>query len=117
MFLREARGRAMGAALLVSALTLGGRALGQTDEQRAAARSLATEGATAFNEGRYQDAVDMFTKAESLLHAPPHLLFLARSHAKLGQLVKAREAYMKVVKETLPPNASPAFRNAQSSAN
>jgi hypothetical protein len=117
MFLREARGRAVGAALLVSALTLGGRALGQTDEQRAAARSLATEGATAFNEGRYRDAVDLFTKAESLLHAPPHLLYLARAHAKLGQLVKAREAYMKVVRETLPPNASPAFRKAQSSAN
>jgi hypothetical protein len=117
MLLREARGRAVGAALLVSALTFGGRALGQTDEQRAAARSLATEGATAFNEGRYQDAVDMFSKAESLLHAPPHLLFLARAHAKLGQFVKAREAYMKVIRETLPPNASSAFRNAQSSAN
>jgi hypothetical protein len=117
MWLCEARGRAVGAALLVSVLTFGGRALGQSDEQRAAARSLATEGATAFNEGRYQDAVDLFTKAETLVHAPPHLLFLARSHAKLGQLVKAREAYLKVVKETLPANASPAFRNAQSSAN
>jgi hypothetical protein len=98
-------------------LSLGGQAFAQSDEQRAAARSLATEGATAFNEGRYQDAVELFGKAESLVHAPPHLLFLARAHAKLGQLVKAREAYMKIVKETLPPNASPAFRNAQTSAN
>ena len=120
MLLIEARGRGLGALLLVLAISFGsfgGTAFAQTDEQRAAARSLATEGATAFNEGRYQDAVDLFGKAESLVHAPPHLLFLARSHAKLGQLVKAREAYMKIVKETLPPNASPAFRNAQSSAN
>jgi hypothetical protein len=102
---------------LVLALFLGGGAHAQSDEQRAAARSLATEGATAFNEGRYKDAVDLFSRAESLVHAPPHLLFLARSHAKLGQLVKAREAYMKIVKETLPANASPAFRNAQTSAN
>jgi hypothetical protein len=102
---------------LVFSLSLGGSALAQTDEQRAAARSLATEGATAFNEGRYQDAVDLFGKAESLVHAPPHLLFLARAYAKLGQLVKAREAYLKIVKETLPPNASPAFRDAQSAAN
>src|SRR5262245_41633148 len=116
MWLFEARGRGLGAALLVLFLTCGGRALAQTDEQRAAARSLATEGATAFNEGRYQEAVELFGKAEGLVHAPPHLLFLARAHAKLGQFVKAREAYMKIVKETLPPNASPAFRNAQSSA-
>jgi len=117
MRLIEARGRGLSAALLGLVLSFGGTAFGQSDEQRAAARSLATEGSTAFNEGRYQEAVDLFGKAESLVHAPPHLLFLARAHAKLGQLVKAREAYMKVVKETLPPNASPAFRNAQTAAN
>jgi hypothetical protein len=116
MSLFEARGRGLGAALLLLILSCGGQALGQTDEQRAAARSLATEGATAFNEGKYQEAVELFGKAESLMHAPPHLLFLARSHAKLGQLVKAREAYMKIVKETLPANSPPAFRNAQTSA-
>lgn len=88
----------------------------QSDEQRAAARSLATEGATAFNEGRFKEAVDYFGKAESLMHAPPHLLFLARSHVKLGQLVRAREAYLKIVKETLPANAPKAFRDAQTAA-
>jgi len=98
---------ALGAPLTASA---------QTDEQRAGARSLATEGATAFNEGRYKEAVDLFSRAESLLHAPPHLLFLARSHEKLGQLVKAREAYLKVVREPLPPNAPQAFRDAQVAA-
>jgi hypothetical protein len=116
MWLHEARRRALSATLVVWALSVGGQALAQSDEQRAAARSLATEGASAFSEARYQDAVDLFTKAETLMHAPPHLLFLARSHAKLGQLVKAREAYLKIVKETLPANASPAFRNAQTSA-
>jgi hypothetical protein len=90
--------------------------LAQTDEQRAGARTLATEGATAFNEGRYKEAVDLFTKAESLVHAPPHLLFLARAHAKLGQFVKAREAYLKIVKEQLSPTAPQAFRDAQTAA-
>ncbi len=88
----------------------------QTDEQRAGARTLATEGALAFNEGRFKDAVDLFSKAESLVHAPPHLLFMARAHAKLGQFVKAREAYMKIIKEQLAPNAPQAFRDAQISA-
>src|SRR5262245_168260 len=89
------------------------RAAAQTDEQRAAARAVATEGAAAFNQGRFKDAVDLFTRAEALVHAPPHLLFLARAHAKLGQFVKAREAYMKILKEQLTANAPPAFRNAQ----
>jgi len=88
----------------------------QSDEQRAAARALATEGATAFSEGRYKDAADMFSRAESLLHAPPHLLFFARSSAKLGQYVRAREAYLKIIKEPLAANAPAAFRDAQAAA-
>jgi len=105
------------AALLGVALTgLAAPAAAQSDEQRAGARTLATEGAQAFNEGRFKDAVDLFSKAESLVHAPPHLLFMARAHAKLGQFVKAREAYLKIVKEQLAPNAPQAFRDAQTAA-
>jgi hypothetical protein len=102
--------------LVVGACTSITPAFGQTDEQRAGARSLATDGAAAFKEGRFKDAVDLFSKAESLVHAPPHLLFLARAHTKLGQLVRAREAYLKIVKEQLTPSAPPAFREAQGSA-
>jgi hypothetical protein len=100
------------AALLCSPLT----AFAQSDEQRSAARDLATAGAEAFREGKYDQALDSFTKAESLYHALPHLLFIARSQVKLGHYVKAREAYMKVVKEVLPSNASQAARDAQTSA-
>jgi hypothetical protein len=103
---------ALGAALLGASAP----AAAQGDEQRSGARTLATEGAQAFNEGRFKDAVDLFGKAESLMHAPPHLLFMARAHAKLGQYVKAREAYLKIIKEQLPPNAPQAFRDAQAAA-
>lgn len=104
----------LGAALVIFTRAPG--SLAQTDEQRAAARSLATEGATAFSEARWKDAVDRFTRAEALVHAPPHLLFLARSHEKLGQLVKAREAYLKITKEQLPANAPQVFRDARVAA-
>jgi hypothetical protein len=100
----------------VSLLAAAAPAAAQTDEQRAGARTLATEGAQAFNEGRFKDAVDLFSKAESLVHAPPHLLFMARAHAKLGQFVKAREAYWKILKEPLAPNAPQAFKDAQAAA-
>jgi hypothetical protein len=86
------------------------------DEQRSAARDLATAGVEAFKDQKYDVALDNFTKAESLFHALPHLLFIARSHVKLGQYVKAREAYMKIIKEVLPGNAPQAARDAQSSA-
>jgi hypothetical protein len=110
--------RLLFASALAGVCTLGavGSARAQTDEQRAGARTLATEGAHAFNEGRFKDAVDLFGKAESLLHAPPHLLFMARANAKLGQLVRAREAYLKIVKEELAPGAPQAFRDAQTAA-
>ena len=43
------------------------------DEQRAAARDLAGDGADAFDQGKYADAIDKFSRAESLVHAVPHL--------------------------------------------
>ncbi|MET0593369.1 MAG: hypothetical protein ABW133_11755 [Polyangiaceae bacterium] len=106
----------MGPAVALCLLISSGSVYAQTDEQRAGARTLATEGAAAFNDGRFKDAVDLFTKAESLMHAPPHVLYIARSHSKLGQLVKAREAYIRITKEQLPGNSPQAFRDAQSTA-
>jgi hypothetical protein len=103
-------------AVVLSLCVMSGVAYGQSDEQRAGARSLATEGASSFSDGRYKDAVDLFTKAESLMHAPPHLLYIARAHTKLGQFVKAREAYLRITKEQLAGNAPQAFRDAQSTA-
>jgi hypothetical protein len=91
-------------------------AWGQTEEDRAAARALATQGVSAFNEGRYSESFDRFSRAESLLHAPPHLLYLARSADKLGQLVRARELYLRLVREELPATAPQAFREAQHQA-
>ncbi|HET9929297.1 MAG TPA: hypothetical protein VFQ35_01360 [Polyangiaceae bacterium] len=112
----RALGRPVSFALVLALVSASVPAFAQTDEQRAAARALATEGATAFNEGRYKDAADLFGRAESLVHAPPHLLFLARSFAKLGQFVRARETYIRITKEPVAANAPQAFRDAQSAA-
>ena len=61
-------------------------------------------GAAAFKDQRWAEAVDLFKRAESMVHAPTHLLYLARAQDKLGHLVEAHEAYLKIVKEPLPPN-------------
>jgi hypothetical protein len=87
-----------------------------TPDHVAGARAAATEGNKAFSENRFQDALDLFKRAESLLHAPTHLLMIARSHAALGHLVAARESYRALVHETLAPTAHQAFRDAQAAA-
>jgi hypothetical protein len=91
-------------------------AAAQSDEQRANARALATQGAQAFFDERWQDAVDLFDRAESLVHAPTHLLFSARAHVKLGHYVKARELYLRITQQKLGPDAPDAFRDARASA-
>jgi hypothetical protein len=103
-------------ATLSLALLGAGKASAQTDEEKAAARSLAMQGAEALRNKRYADAVDLLTRAEAIIHAPPHLLFTARAQAGLGRLVAAREAYLKVVREELPAGAPPAFKRAQQDA-
>jgi hypothetical protein len=88
----------------------------QTDDDRAGARVAATEGVKASNEKRWADAADLFTRAESLVHSPVHLLYLARAQEKLGRLVKARENYNRVIRERIGADSPEAFRQAQASA-
>ncbi|HEY3256628.1 MAG TPA: hypothetical protein VGJ91_21875, partial [Polyangiaceae bacterium] len=91
-------------------------ALAQTDLERATARDAANNGRAAFDAGKYEKAIDYLSRAEQLVHSPTHLLFIARSQAKLGRLVAAHETYLKISRETLPPNAPKAFVSAQNAA-
>src|SRR5688572_13849493 len=95
------RASALTLALLFAALP----AAAQTEEEIAGARSAATPGVKAYDAGDYAQAVDLFQRAESLVHAPPHLLYMARGNEKLGHLVTARELYNKIIRETLPASA------------
>jgi hypothetical protein len=88
----------------------------QSDEERAAARAAATEGVQLLEQGRYGEALDRLRRAEALVHAPTHLLYIARTQVKLGLLVEASETYVKIVREALAPDAPRAFVEAQSTA-
>ena len=104
-------------ALLLMMIALGtSPAWAQSEEARAGARAAASQGVEAFEKGKWAEAVDLFTRAESLVHAPPHLLYIGRAEEKLGHLVKAHEAYVKIVRENLGPEAPAAFRKAQEDA-
>jgi hypothetical protein len=88
----------------------------QTDQDRTAARAAAKAGHEAFAEGDFEKSIRLFEKAESLVHASTHLLYIARAHDKVGRLVLALENYNKLIYEQLPENAPTAFFEAQASA-
>jgi hypothetical protein len=106
-----ARPGALALALILAAFSAPANA--QTDEERSGARSAAMAGIEAYNSGNFERAADLFSRAESLMHAPTHLLFLGRSSAKLGRLVSAREYYLRLTQERLPATASKPFKDAQ----
>lgn len=117
---RDFQGLARGiATVLVTTLglsTIAPSAFAQSDDDRAGARVAATEGVKASNEKRWAEAADLFSRAESLVHSPVHLLYLARAQEKLGRLVKARENYNRILREKVTADSPDAFRQAQASA-
>jgi hypothetical protein len=88
----------------------------QTTEERAGARAAADRGYDAFKAGDWADALDLFERAESLVHSPVQALYIARCHARLGHLIEAQEAYLKVVREGMSPGASASMRAARKEA-
>jgi hypothetical protein len=84
--------------------------------EREKARSLADEGLTLFEQGSYQDALDRFQSAEDIVHAPTHLLFIARAQQQVGRLLDARDTYQRIVDEKLAAKAPNAFVKAQQAA-
>ncbi|RYZ08199.1 MAG: hypothetical protein EOO73_09050 [Myxococcales bacterium] len=104
---------AIGTILVTAGLITAAPAGAQTKEQKAGARAAADAGADAFDAGKYAEAADLFERAERLVHAPPHLLYAARSHAKLGHFVEARELYLTLTRERLADSAPRVFRDAQ----
>jgi hypothetical protein len=108
--------RLLASSVMLALVTTSGAALAQSDSDRAAARDLATQGLQAFEAGRWAEAETLFTRAEAIVHAPPHLLYYARASVKEGKLIQANEAYVKILRERLPDKAPRAFLEAQQAA-
>jgi hypothetical protein len=88
----------------------------QTAEERAGARAAADQGYDAFQRGEWESALDLFGRAESLVHSPMHLLYVARSNARLNRWIEAQEAYLRVVRQPLPAGTPAALLQAQQEA-
>jgi tetratricopeptide (TPR) repeat protein len=109
---------AVGLALALFTLLSAARVSAQSTqaESVATARSLASAGVKAYQEGKLDLAADLLSRAEALHHAPTHILFLARTLEKKGRLVEAQETYNRLIRERLSNNAPDAFIEAQNVA-
>jgi hypothetical protein len=83
-----------------------------SDVDRATARSLAAEAHDALDRKEYAVAVDRFTRADALVHAPTFLLGIARAQVGLGAWIAAQETYARVVREGVPAGSPPPFFKA-----
>ena len=104
------------AALTLSLILAAGAASAQTDQEKAAARELATQGQAALAKQQYAQALDLVTRAQAIVNAPTHLHMIAEAQVGLGKLVAAQETYLKLIRMDLPATAPAAFKNAQAAA-
>jgi len=109
--------RGLGSWLLsVSLLLSASVALAQTDQERAAARSLATEGINAYSAGRNPEAVDKLERAYQLVPIPTIGLWSARALEKAGKLVEANERLIAVGRFQITKDESGVFAQAKAEA-
>jgi hypothetical protein len=76
-----------------------------TDEQKASARLLGTDGVRLAMAGDCRNAVDKLTRAEAIIHAPTTALPLAKCQIQLGKIVAGTEILNRLFNEVLPANA------------
>jgi hypothetical protein len=105
-------------ALLALGLALAPEALAQPADSasRKAARVMAEEGLSLFDQKDYAAALERFDKADALMAVPTVDLFAARCLVQLGRLVEASARYLEVINASLDEDSPPAFKTAQSEA-
>jgi hypothetical protein len=106
-----------GALLSAGLLSFSGRSLAVSDAERAGARAAANQGADAFDQGKWADAVELFGRAEALFHSPIHLSYIARAQLKLGHWVEAYELFNRIKREPLEQPVSTTVANVVADAN
>jgi hypothetical protein len=107
----------LGAALFTSAQAPVFAQTDANDQAKSEARELADKGFEYFEAGQYQKAIQLFHQADEKFHAPTLVLMQGHAQRKSGNLIEARQLYQRVVNETLPPDATKEFRDAQAEAN
>jgi hypothetical protein len=86
------------------------------DDAKAEAKALADAAYDKMQQGRFDEALELFRKADEAYHSPLFVVFMGDAEAKLGRLTVARDLYKRAAEETLPPDAPDSFAKAQADA-
>ncbi len=117
--MKRLRAFSLGGLVAVSSISGVARADGAapaSDEQKAAARLMGTEGVKLAMNGDCAHAVDKLTRAEALVHAPTTAVWLGQCDIQLGHLVAGTEILNRVLRETLPDGSPKSWVDAKQRA-
>lgn len=87
-----------------------------SDADKEQARTFGREGITLYEDGKLEEAIVQFRKANALNPTPQGALYLARCYEKLGRLMRARDLYTDIVFKVPPPTATQNMRDAHAAA-
>lgn len=91
-------------------------ALGQQEDvnaaETAAARALAVDGVKLAQAGQCKDAIDKLDRSQKLRHSPIVLGHLGECQIGLGKWVEGSESLRKLLRDPLPPDATPNVEQA-----
>jgi hypothetical protein len=105
------RALALSLALSVSLVSLPALA-----DPRDEAKALADSAYGLLQRGLYDEAIELFRKADERFHSPVFVLYIAEAEQKRGRLLAAKELLEAVRDEPLGPDATDAFRQARDDA-
>jgi len=107
---------ALALAVSVPRPSLAAEPAGEAAKGEATAVDLGEHGLRRFQAGRWSEALELFRRANAAVHAPTLVLYMARCHARLGDLATAYRLYRTVTREQLAADAPLQFRTAQGMA-
>jgi hypothetical protein len=89
------------------------RAEPSPQDQEAAARAVGDEALHRFNAARWQEAYELFQRADRIFHAPTLVLYMGHCRARLGDARAAWRLYRSVAEEPLAEGAPLQFQTAR----
>lgn len=114
--MRLSRGVVVATALLTFALPISSVYAEPSAQDRASARSLAEEGQKKLDEGDFKTALDLLSRADSLVPAPTVKVRIAKAHEGLGHLLEAYEILTAVSREPSAPSDPAWYKEARTKA-
>src|SRR5262245_23467983 len=85
-------------------------------DEKNAARQMLVDGYVALEKGDAKHALEVFRKADGIMHVPTTKLAIARAQARLGQIAEAEETLQAILKTPEHPDDPAPYVKARNDA-